>query len=172
MPQLIPFLKKDEIAEMVAAVAQRLSSDYKDSEFVVIGVLKGAFMFVSDLVRGLTIPVEVDFVRVSSYGDAASSSGTIRMTKELELDIKGKDVLIVEDIIDTGLTLDYIVNYVKSFSPKSVRICALLDKRERRMSDVPVDYACCIVEKGFLVGYGLDYAEKYRNLPEIYDLKF
>jgi len=155
MPELLSFLKKDDIDKMVAAVAHRISADYRDRELVLIGVLKGAFIFLSDLARHLTIPVTIDFIRFSSYGSATSSSGTIRLLKEIELDIKNKDVLVVEDIVDTGLTLEYIVTYLKSFGSASVRVCASLDKKERRRTDVPIDYACCTVKQGFLVGYGL-----------------
>jgi hypoxanthine phosphoribosyltransferase len=171
MPELIPFLKKDDIEKMVSDVAHRISSDYQDCELVLIGVLKGAFLFVADLVRHLTIPVKVDFIRVSSYGSDTSSSGNVCLTQKAEIDIKDKDVLIVEDIIDTGLTLDYIIKHLESLRPKSLRICTLLDKRERRMTKVPIDYAGCAVGEGFLVGYGLDHAENYRNFPEIYHLK-
>ncbi|OQX22861.1 MAG: hypothetical protein BWK80_29050 [Desulfobacteraceae bacterium IS3] len=115
MPELLSFLKKDDIDKMVAAVAHRISADYRDRELVLIGVLKGAFIFLSDLARHLTIPVTIDFICVSSYGSATSSSETIRLLKEIELDIKNKDMLVVEDIVDTGLTLEYIVTYLKSF---------------------------------------------------------
>ncbi|WP_435550292.1 hypoxanthine phosphoribosyltransferase [Desulfobacterium sp. N47] len=172
MHEFILFLKKDVINMKVAEVARRISSDYRDSELVLVGVLKGAFVFMSDLMRCLTIPVEVDFVCTSSYGSDTRSSGKINMSKELSIDIKDKDVLIVEDIVDTGITLDFLVKYLKFFGPKSIKICAMLDKRERREIDIKTDYSCChVVESGFLVGYGLDYAEKYRNLPEIYQLK-
>ncbi len=125
----------------------------------------------SDLARHLTIPVQVDFIRAASYGSDTSSSGTIRITKEIETDVKNKDLLIIEDIVDTGLTIGYLIDHLRSFGPKSVKVCALLDKKERRTTNVNVDYVCYAVEKGFLVGYGLDYAEKYRNLPGIYHLK-
>lgn len=171
MPKLIPILKKDVIAGKVAELALRISDDYKDTEPVLIGILKGAFVFMSDLMRCLTIPVQVDFICASSYGSGTSTSGNIKLTKELGIDICNKDVIIVEDIIDTGLTLSYIIEYLKSFGPKSIRVCTMLDKRERRKADIKIDYSCHVVEEGFLVGYGLDYAEKYRNLPEIYHLK-
>jgi len=172
MPELIPVLKKNDIENMVAQVAQRISSDYQDHELILIGVLKGAVVFLSDLMRHLSISVQVDFIRVSSYGSDTSSSGNIRMTKAIEVDIKNKDVLVIEDIVDTGLTLTYIVDYLKSFNPKTVKVCTLLDKHERRESNIKLDYSCHVVEKGFLVGYGLDYDENYRDLPEIYHLKF
>lgn len=172
MPELIPVLRKDEIDSKVAEVARRISTDYKNSEPVLVGVLKGAFVFMSDLMRRLTIPVQIDFVCASSYGKGTSTSGNIKLIKELGIDIYEKDVLIVEDIVDTGLTLAYLIEYLKSFGPKSVGVCAMLDKLERRGIDIRIDYSCHVVKEGFLVGYGLDYAENYRNLPEIYHLKF
>ncbi len=172
MPELIPVLKKNDINNMVAQVARRISSDYQDHELILIGVLKGAFVFLSDLMRHLSIPVQVDFVRVASYGSDTSSSGRINLTKAIEIDVKNKDILVVEDIVDTGLTLSYIIDYLKSFNPKTVRVCVLLDKRERRQAKVKIDYACHEVTEGFLVGYGLDYNEGYRDLPEIYHLQF
>jgi hypoxanthine phosphoribosyltransferase len=171
MPELIPVLKKSEINNMVAQVARRISSDYQDHELILIGVLKGAFVFLSDLMLNLSIPVQVDFIRVASYGSDTSSSGRINLTKAVEIDVKNKDVLVVEDIVDTGLTLSYIIDYLKSFKPKTVKVCTLLDKRQRRQANVKIDYACHIVTEGFLVGYGLDYDEDYRNLPEIYHLQ-
>ncbi len=171
MPELIPVLTKNEIDAMVTGVAHRISSDYQNRTLVLIGALKGAFIFMSDLIRRITIPIQVDFIGVSSYGFGTSSSGDIRLTKKPGIELKDKDVLIVEDIVDTGLTLSYLVDYLESFGPKSLKICTLLDKQERRMTDVKIDYACHLVEKGFLVGYGLDHAENYRHLPEIYHLK-
>ncbi|OEU71883.1 MAG: hypoxanthine phosphoribosyltransferase [Desulfuromonadales bacterium C00003093] len=171
MPELIPILKKDDIDKIVAGVARRISSDYQGRELVLIGVLKGAFIFLADLARNLTIPVKIDFVGTSSYGSGTSSSGNIYLTKKIEIDVKDKDVLIVEDLVDTGLTLTYLLDYIKSFGPKTVKICALIDKRERRKIKINIDYACHVVGKGFIVGYGIDYAEDYRNLPEIFHLK-
>ena len=172
MPELIPVLKKDDIEHMVVQVANRISSDYQERELVLIGVLKGAYIFLSDLVRQMSIPTQVDFISVSSYGADTSSSEKIRLTKDIDIDVKNKDVLIIEDIIDTGLTLSYIVEHVKSFNPKTIKVCTLIDKRERRKSKIKIDYACHLVAEGFLVGYGLDYSEDYRNLPDIYHLKF
>ncbi len=171
MPELIPVLKKSDINNMVAQVARRISSDYQDHELILIGVLKGAFVFLSDLMLNLSIPVQVDFIRVASYGSDTSSSGRINLTKAVEIDVKNKDVLVVEDIVDTGLTLSYIIDYLKSFKPKTIKVCTLLDKRQRRQANVKIDYACHIVTEGFLVGYGLDYDEDYRDLPEIYHLQ-
>ncbi len=171
MPELVPVFTKDQIQKMVAVVARRISHDYKGRTLVLVGVLNGAFMFLADLVRELSIPAQIDFVRVASYGAGTASSGKINLTKDLELDIQNKDVLVIEDIVDTGLTLSCLIDHLKSFGPRSVRVCALLDKRERRERAVPVDYTCQVVKKGFLVGYGLDYAEDYRSLQEIYHLK-
>ena len=172
MPELIPVLKREEIEELTASVARQISSDYRGRPLVIVGVLKGAFIFLADLVRRITIPVQVDFVKAASYGSGATSSGKIELTKEIDIDIAGKDVLVVEDIVDSGLTLTYLVDYLKKLNPETVRVCTLLDKHERRQSKVKVDYACHTIDKGFLVGYGLDYNEAYRELPAIYHLKF
>ena len=143
--------------------------DVVNSYFV--GVLKGAFIFLSDLIRKISIPVKVDFIGASSYGPETFSSENIQLTKKLEVDIKDKDVLVIEDIVDTGLTLAYMVDYLNSFSPRSVKTCALIDKHEQRKIQLKLDYVCHRLEKGFCVGYGLDYDGHYRNLPEIYHLK-
>ena len=171
MSEFIPVLTKEEIAAQVRRIAQEISVDYKDRELVLIGILKGAFIFLSDLIRQLSIPVKVDFICASSYGGSTASSGRVKLSKDVDIEIKNKDVLLVEDIVDTGQTLSYLMDYLKTSGAASVRICALIDKRERRETNVTVDYACHTVEKGFLVGYGLDYAEFYRNLPEVYHLK-
>lgn len=171
MPELIPILNKAEIEARVEKIARKISSDYTGCELVLIGVLKGAFVFLSDLMRHLTIPVKIDFLQASSYGKSTTSSGNIQLIKSLDLDIKNKDVLIVEDIVDSGLTVSYLIDYLKSFGPHSVKICCMIDKRERRQLRLTVDYACLKADEGFLVGYGLDFAEDYRELPGIYHLK-
>ncbi len=169
MPEeMIPVLSRAEISQKVKVLAQRISEDYTGKELIALGVLKGSFIFLADLVREITIPVQVDFVRLASYGSNTKSSGTIRITKDVELDIRDRDVLIVEDIIDSGVTIAYLLDHLKSFSPKSVKVCAFIDKSERREVQVPIDYAVIMVEQGFLVGYGLDFDEKYRTLPDIY----
>ncbi len=169
MPEeMIPVLSRAEISQKVKGLAQRISEDYTGKELVVLGVLKGCFIFLADLIREITIPVLVDFVRLASYGSNTKSSGTIRITKEAELDIRDRDVLIVEDIIDSGVTIAFLLDHLKSFSPKSVKVCTFIDKSERREVQVPIDYAGIMVEQGFLVGYGLDFDEKYRALPAIY----
>ncbi len=165
-------LRKNEISNLVAQVALKVSSDYQDKELILIAVLKGAFIFLSDIVRCLSIPVKVDFVGVSSYGNSTSSSGTIHLTKKVEIDLTNKDVLVVEDIVDTGLTLSYVVDYLKTCDPSTIKICTLIDKRERRCKTIKIDYTCHMVSKGFLVGYGLDYNDRYRELPGVYRLKF
>ncbi len=172
MPELIPVLGKNEISNLVAQVALKISSDYQDKELILIAILKGAFIFLSDLVRCLSIPVKVDFVGASSYGNSTSSSGTIHLTKKVEIDLTNKDVLVIEDIVDTGLTLSYIVDYLKTYNPNTIKVCTLIDKRERRCKAIKIDYTCHMVSKGFFVGYGLDYHDKYRELPGVYRLKF
>jgi hypoxanthine phosphoribosyltransferase len=171
MAELIPVLTQKDIDTLVPAMARTISSDYKDHDLVLIGVLKGAFVFISDLVRHLSIPVKIDFIRVLSYGSGVSSSRDIQLTKDIEIDIKNKDVLIIEDIVDTGLTLKYLIDYLKTYHPKTVRVCTMIDKHERREVDVEIDYICHSVAEGFLVGYGLDYDEDYRYLPEVYHLQ-
>lgn len=171
MPELFPVLSKEDINRMISALAKEISADYEGRTLILIGVLKGAFIFLADLIRKLTIPVEVDFLRVSSYKSGTSSSEKIKLTKKIENDLQGKEVLIVEDIIDTGLTIEYLIQYVKSLNPLSVGVCTLIDKVERRKRGVKINYTAYKALKGFFVGYGLDYAELYRNLPEIYDLK-
>lgn len=171
MPELIPVLTKDEIADLVAKMADRISLDYQDHDLVLVGVLKGSFIFLSDLVRHLTVPLRVDFICAASYGSGTTASGNIRLTKALDIDIRNKDVLVVEDIVDTGRTLAYCIDHLGSFHPKTLKICAMLDKAERREESILVDYACYQVKTGFLVGYGLDYDQKYRELSGIYTLK-
>ena len=172
MPELIPVLDKDAIAEKVADVARKISSDYNDGDLVIIGVLKGAFVFLADLIRQLTIETFiVDFVRIPSYGEGSETSGNIRILKDIEVDIHNKDVIIVEDIVDSGLTVAHYREQLKLRQPRTIKICTMIDKLERRETDLQPDYVCHQLESGFFVGYGLDYAERYRNLPGIYDIK-
>jgi hypoxanthine phosphoribosyltransferase len=171
MPEFDLVLSREAISERVKKIARSISADYKDRDLVIVGVLKGAVIFLSDLLRELTIPVKVDFIGASSYGNQTSSSGSVRITKHVDIDLNNKDVLVVEDIVDTGLTLACLVDHFKTTGALSVRVCTLIDKRERRQVPIDVDYACHVVDQGFLVGYGLDYAEFYRNLPGIYHLK-
>jgi hypoxanthine phosphoribosyltransferase len=163
---------QQEIRKKVKELAQAISRDYKDDELILVGVLKGAFVFMSDLTRFLTIPVKLDFVRLASYGSGSQSQGKIRFTKAMELPIRDKHILVVEDIVDTGLTLKFLKEFLLKEKPKSVRICALIDKSERREVPVEVDYIGFSVPKGFIVGYGLDFDEQYRHLPALYHLQF
>ncbi len=172
MPELVPVVSEKQIEERVEALADEISNYYKGRELVLLGVLKGSFIFMADLARKLKIPVQIDFIAASSYGNSSISSGTIMVTKHPDIDIKGRDVLIIEDIIDSGTTLSYLVEYLLSMEPASVKTCALIDKPERRQKNIKTDFAGHVVKEGFLVGYGLDYAENYRYLPAIYHLKF
>jgi hypoxanthine phosphoribosyltransferase len=159
-----------EIARRVEELADRISRDYAGQDLLLVGVLKGAFIFLADLVRALEFPVEVDFVRLMSYGAGTQTSGEVHLTKDVEVPIKGRQVLVVEDIVDAGLTLDFLLGHLASHQPASLKICCLIDKQERRQVEVPLDYVGFTVAKGFLVGYGLDCGEKLRTLPEIYEL--
>ncbi len=162
----------DEIDKRVDELAEEISAHYseKKESLVVICVLKGAFIFFADLVRKLKIPVEIDFVRIASYGDKMSSSQELTLTKGIESDLSHKHVLVVEDIVDTGLTIQDLVRYLWSFSPVSVKVCALIHKLERKVVEPQVDFCGFRLKKGFIVGYGLDYAEQYRQLEGIYEV--
>lgn len=164
-------LSKLQIHDKVSELAEQINVDYAGKDLVLVGVLYGAFVFLADLARAVTIPHQIDFIRVASYGNSDTSSGTIRFAKDVELDLTDKHVLLVEDIIDTGATLTWLTEKFKSKDAASVKICALIDKKERRQSDIPIDYVGFPLEKGFLIGYGLDYAEQYRSLPEIFTLE-
>jgi hypoxanthine phosphoribosyltransferase len=164
-------ISRDEIARRVAELAEEIGRDYAGRDLVMVGVLKGAFIFLADLVRSLPFPVVVDFVRLKSYGAGTESAGEILITKDVEEPLQDRDVLIVEDIIDLGLTLDFLRQHLLSHQPRSLKICCLIDKRERRRVEVPLDYTGFVVEKGFLVGYGLDCGEGERTWPEIFVLE-
>ena len=155
----------------IRELGEQISRDYQGKRPILVGVLKGAFMFMADLIRHISIPHEIDFMATSSYGQATESSGVVRILKDLDTPISGRDVLIVEDIIDTGLTLDYLIRILKARNPASLRVCTLLDKRERRRIPIPLDYVGFEVPNKFVVGYGLDFGEIYRNLPYIAVLK-
>ncbi len=159
-----------DIQRRVEELGTEITRDYKDSSLVLIGILKGAFVFMADLMRHIKLPLVVDFVRLQSYGATMESSGQVSITKDIELSIQGKDVVVVEDIVDTGYTLQYLKEILKLHEAASIRICCLIDKKERRKVPVDVDYVGFNVKKGFLVGYGLDYNEQYRNLPGVYHL--
>ena len=152
-------------------LAAQISEDYRGKEPLVVGILKGSVFFFADLVREITLPSKIDFLRAASYGKEMNSCGSVRLTKDLELPVEGKPILLVEDIVDTGLTLSFIKEILADRGAESIRICALVDKLERRKKHVPVDYCGFKVEDGFLVGYGLDFDEQYRYLPEIFVLR-
>jgi hypoxanthine phosphoribosyltransferase len=161
---------EEEIRAKVAELGQHISADYRGKELLLVGLLRGAIVFLSDLMRAIDIPVQLDFFGISSYG-ANTESGAVRLVMDLETDVSGRDVLIVEDIVDTGKTLSYLVENLKARQPASLRICALLDKPERRQVPIEVDYVGFGIPDKFVVGYGLDFAEGYRNLPFVGVLK-
>lgn len=161
---------QEDIQKRVRELACDLSSDYKGSELLIVGVLNGAYIFMADLVRALTISCQMDFVRVASYGSEKESSGLIKMTKDIETDISGRNILLVEDILDTGLTLRFLVDNLKVRNPRSLKVCAFLDKRPRRKTPFEADYVGFTIDDVFVVGYGLDFNEEYRYLPDVYKL--
>ncbi|EEA85289.1 MULTISPECIES: hypoxanthine phosphoribosyltransferase [Peptacetobacter] len=158
---------EEQIREKVIELGKQIENDYKGEEVLVVGILKGANVFTCDLIRQIDLDVKIDFMSVSSYGSGTESSGTVRILKDLDTDIKGRNVLIVEDIIDSGRTLSNLVKELQIREPKSLKLCTLLDKPSRRVVDVDVEYVGFEIEDKFIVGYGIDYAEKYRNLPYI-----
>jgi hypoxanthine phosphoribosyltransferase len=164
-------VSREQIKEMVAQLGKRISKDYEGTELVLVGVLKGGFVFLADLMRAITIPVDMDLIAVSSYGASTQSSGVVRIIKDMDLDVAGKNVLIVEDLVDTGLTLRHLKDLFNTRSPKSVKICTAFDKPSRRKIDIEIEYGGIVVPDKFIVGYGLDYDGKYRNLPEVCTLK-
>jgi len=159
------------LKETVRRLASRISSDYRDKNPVLVGILKGSFIFLADLVRELQIPHQIDFISVASYGAGKQASGVVRWLKDLSINIEGRHVIIVEDIIDSGLTLNYIRNNLLTRNPKSLKIVTLLNKRKARKIKIPLKYVGCSIPDEFVVGYGLDYNERYRNLPYIAQLK-
>jgi hypoxanthine phosphoribosyltransferase len=166
--RLNPLLSRGEIASIVKGLAEQISNDYGQRELVLICILKGAFMFLSDLIRHLQTPVQVDFVRLASYGSGMKTSGRIEITKDIETPVEGRDVLIIEDIVDSGRTLQFLKDRLALSKPNSIKICALLDKKAQREVEIEVDYLGKEVDDVFVVGYGIDFNEAYRNLPEIY----
>ena len=166
--ELTLLFSKQEIAETVDRLAEEISADYANKKLVLIGVLKGAFVFLADLVRHLTIPAQIEFIRIASYGSKKESSGEIIATKDVETPLEGRDVLVIEDIVDTGLSLQFLIDHLRSKKPASVKVCALVDKRSRREVAVRVDYTGLMMDDGFIVGYGIDFNEQYRALPEIF----
>jgi hypoxanthine phosphoribosyltransferase len=160
-------IEADRLQARVRELGEEVSRDYVDADLLLVGVLKGAVFFMADLMRELTVPCEIDFMAISSYGAQTDSSGVVRILKDLDANIAGRDVLVVEDIIDSGLTLSYLMRSLAARKPRSVEICALLTKPARREIDVPVRYVGFEIPNRFVIGYGLDYAEKYRNLPYV-----
>jgi hypoxanthine phosphoribosyltransferase len=158
-------IEEDELQARIAELGRELSADYAGRDLLLVGVLKGAVFFMADLMRRLTVPCEVDFMAISSYGAATDSSGVVRILKDLDLSIEGRNVLVVEDIIDSGLTLSYLTRTLEAREPASLEVCTLLTKPERREVDVPVRYVGFEIPNKFVIGYGLDFAERYRNLP-------
>lgn len=158
---------REAIRERVGELGEEVSRAYEGRDLIVIGVLKGAFMFMADLIRALRIPCRIDFVRLASYGAGTETSGRITLTKDIEVDIAGKDVLVVEDIIDTGLTLSCLVESLKARNPRTLRVCAFLDKRLRRKVPFEADFVGFTMDDGFVIGYGLDFDEQGRFLPDV-----
>jgi hypoxanthine phosphoribosyltransferase len=157
----------ERLQHRIAELGEEISADYAGRDLLLVGVLKGAVFFLADLMRRLTIPCEIDFMAISSYGASTDSSGVVRILKDLDINIEGRDVLVVEDIIDSGLTLSYLMRNLEARGPASLEICALLTKPERREIDVPVRYTGFEIPNRFVIGYGLDFAERYRNLPYV-----
>lgn len=166
--KLKPFLSRDRIRQRVKELAEQISRDYRGKEILFICILKGAFVFLSDLMRRIDVPVQVDFVGLASYGSEMVSSGQIRVTRESAIPIEGKNVIVVEDIVDSGRTLKFLANELRSRGPRSLRICCLLDKKSRRQVEFEADYVGFDIEDLFVVGYGLDVNEHFRNLPSIH----
>lgn len=164
-------ITEEQIQKRIEELAQVISEDYKGKNLLVVGILKGSVLFASDLLKKISIPCEIDFMAVSSYGNSTETSGVVRILKDLDNSIEGKDLIIVEDIVDTGVTLSYLTKYLKGRNINSVEIVSLLNKPSRRKADIDVKYIGFETPDEFLVGYGLDYAEKYRNLPFVGILK-
>lgn len=162
-----PLISQQELNRRIKDLGRRISEDYQDRDVVMIGVLKGAFAFFADLVRAIQVPVELDFLVVSSYEGSTKSTGRVKVISDLTVDIKGQDVIVVEDIVDSGLTLSFLKKKLLMRHPNSLRVCALLDKPERRTINVPIEYVGFTIPNKYVVGYGLDYQNRYRNLPYI-----
>ena len=164
-------LSEEKLQQIVRDIGAQISKDYAGKKLLMVSILKGSVVFMADLMRAITIPCRIDFMAVSSYGSGAKTSGVVKIIKDLDIPLEGYDLLIVEDILDSGMTLSYIVDMLKSRGPKSIRICTLFDKPERRMAEVKATYVGTKVPDAFIVGYGLDYDERYRNLPFVGVLK-
>lgn len=162
---------KDQIEAMTKRIGERITNDFQGKNILMLGLLKGSFVFMADLIREVKLPCEIDFMAVSSYGSGTESLGRVQIIKDISEPVLGKDVIIVEDIIDSGITLSFILNHLKNKGANSVTLCTLINKPERRKKDVKVEYIGADIPNEFIAGYGLDYAEKYRNLPFIGVLK-
>ncbi|MCL2828815.1 MAG: hypoxanthine phosphoribosyltransferase [Oscillospiraceae bacterium] len=162
---------EEALKERITELGKRMTADYQGKNPVFIGVLKGSFMFMADLMRTIDLPCEVEFMAVSSYGNKSETTGAVRITQDLDMDIENRHAIIVEDILDSGLTLNYLINYLNGSKPASIEICTLLDKPERRRAQVNPKYTGFTIPDAFVVGYGLDFAQRYRNLPYIGILK-
>ena len=163
-------ITEEEIKNKIIELGKKISKDYKGKNLILVGILRGAVIFMADLARKISIPMVFDFIAISSYGAETKSSGVVRILKDLDANIKGKDVLIVEDIVDTGLTLDYLLRMLKSRKPASIKVCTFLTKTARRKVNIKVDYSGFDIPNKFVVGYGLDYAGKFRNVPYVFTL--
>jgi hypoxanthine phosphoribosyltransferase len=170
-PQLKILISRDEIAKAVARLAWEIKRDYQGKQPLLIGILKGSFVFMADLVRQLDLPLELEFIKLSSYGTARESSGKVRVVQGLQTLIKGRDVLVVEDIVDTGVTTSFLLDYLRKRKPASLKLCALTDKPSRHRVPVSIDYLGFTVPDKFIVGYGIDCDERFRNLPDIYGIE-
>jgi hypoxanthine phosphoribosyltransferase len=170
-PNLEPLITGEQIQTRIAAMGSEIARDYKERNPLLIGVLKGAFVFLSDLVRAIDLRLGLEFIAISSYGALTRSSGEVRIVKDLDVPIEGRDIIVVEDIVDTGLTLSYLMSNLESRGATSVKLAALLNKQDRRIKEVKIDYLGFTIPDAFVVGYGLDFAERYRNLPYIAVLK-
>lgn len=160
-------ITQEQINDRAAEIARQIERDFRDQEVILVGILKGAVMWMVDIMKNLKLDVRIDFMAVSSYGSSTKSSGIVKIVKDLDTDIKGQNVIIVEDIVDSGTTLKYLRQYFENRKARTVKICTLLDKPEGRKTDVEVDYSGFTVDDRFIVGYGLDYDQKYRNLPYV-----
>jgi len=170
-PQLKILISHDEIAKAVDRLAREIKRDYQGKKPLLVGVLKGSFVFMADLIRQLDLPLELDFVRLSSYGAAKESSGKVRVVQGLKTPIKGRDVLVIEDIVDTGITISFLLDYLSKKKPASLKLCALTDKPSRHRVSVSIDYLGFTVPDKFIVGYGIDFDERFRYLPDIYAIE-
>ena len=166
-PNLRVLIPADRIQARIKELGAQIAADYPEGNLFLLGILKGAFVFLSDLARAIERPVKIDFIGISSYGKGKTSSGEVKLTRDLDSTIEGADVLVVEDIVDSGVTLTYLVHVLEQRRPRSIRIAALLDKPERRKAPVKVDYVGFQIPDEFVIGYGLDYAEQYRNLSDV-----